>query len=137
MTIKFLQPKDYLITEIRDRVIYLLGDDIKRNINLQNVYFYHSDITESGDRTNISCIFINDEGRLCADMHRSGLDVSMNFICGIFVDSLDEKILKRIIRAFDEGKCTVEDYSHDLHEDRDKKMNLLSVLKSVFFQKSA
>jgi hypothetical protein len=70
-------------------------------------------------------------------MYRSGSDASMNFICGILIDSLDERILKRIIRAFDEGKCTVEDYSHDLYEERSKRLNLFSVFKSVFSQKSA
>jgi len=137
MAVKIAQSKDDLIAEIKDRVIYLLNDDTERNINLKNVYFYHSDLLESNDRTNITCIFIDDEGRLCVDMHRSGADASINFICGIFIDSLDERILKRITRAFDEGKCTVADYPNDFYEARDKKMNLLSVFKSVFFQKSA
>jgi hypothetical protein len=70
-------------------------------------------------------------------MHRLGSDVSINFICGVFVDSLDESILKRIIRAFDEGRCTVADHSHDLYEERDKRSNLFSVFKSAFSKKSA
>ncbi|MCL2155439.1 MAG: hypothetical protein FWH53_07240 [Leptospirales bacterium] len=137
MSVKIIQTKDDLITEIRDRMIYLLEDDLERNVNLRNVYFYHSDILESSDRTNITCIFIDNDGMLCVDMYRSGLDASMNFICGIRVDSLDEKILKRIIRAFDEGKCTVADYSHDLYEEKNKRLNIVSVFKSVFSQKSA
>ena len=137
MAIKIVQSKDELITEIRDKIIYLLKDDLERNINLRNIYFYHSDILESNDRTNITCIFINNEGNLCVDMYRSGPDVSINFICGILIDSLDERILKRISRAFDEGKCTVADYSHDLYEEGDKRMNLFSVFKSVFSKKSA
>ena len=137
MSVKIIQTKDDLITEIRDRMIYLLEDDLERNINLRNVYFYHSDILGSSDRTNITCIFINNDGRLCVDMYRSGLDASMNFICGISLDSLDERILKRIIRAFDEVKCTIEDFSHDLYEERSKRLNIVSVFKSVFSQKSA
>ena len=136
MAEKFFQSKDELITEIRERVIYLLQDDLERNVNLRNVYFYNSDILNNCDRTNITCIFVNNEGNLCVDMYRSGYDVSMNYICGILIDSLDEKILKRIVRAFDEGKCTVEDSSPDLYE-RDKRSNLFSVFRSVFSQKSA
>ncbi|MCL1864402.1 MAG: hypothetical protein FWF73_01160 [Spirochaetes bacterium] len=137
MIIKAVQSKDELIAEIRDRIIYLLKDDIERNINLQNVYFYHSDILAGSDRTNITCIFINNEGNICVDMHRSGSDMSINFICGMLIDLLDEKILKRIIRAFDEGKCAVEDCSYELYEEIGKKSNLFSVFKSVFSQKSA
>ena len=136
MTITIIEPKDYLMEEIRNRVIYLLKDDLERNIILKDVYFYHSDF-RSSDRTNIACIFIDGEGRLCADMHRLGSDVSVNFICGVFIDSLDERILKRIIRAFDEGRCTASDHSHDLYEERNKSSNLFSVFKSVFSRKSA
>jgi hypothetical protein len=136
MAEKILVLKDELITGIKDRAISLLQDDLERNINLRNVYFYNSDLLDSCDRTNITCIFVNSEGNLCVDMYRSGYDVSMNYICGILIDSLDEKILKRIVRAFDEGKCSAEDFSTGFYE-RNKRSNLLSVFKSAFFQKSA
>jgi hypothetical protein len=136
MAEKFFQSKNGLITEIRDKAIYLLEDDLERNINLENVYFYHSDILNSCDRTNITCIFINNEGNLCVDMHRSGSDISINFMCGVPIDSLDIKILTKIERAFDEGKCTAENFSYDSYK-RDKRSNLFSVFKTAFSQKSA
>jgi len=132
-----LQSKDEMMTEIRDRIIYLLNDDLGRIINFEDVYFYPADMLENRNRVIITCIFLNNEGNLCVDMYRSGNDVSANFMCGIAVDSLDERVLKTIIKAFNEAKCRIEDYSCDLYKERNKKLNLLSVFKSVFFQKSA
>ena len=137
MAIKILQAKDELITEIRDKIIYLLNDDIRRNVYLEDVYFYHSDILENRNRVTITCIFINDEGNLCVDMYRAGYDVSSNFMCGIRLDSLDERVLKTIIKAFAEGKFTVEDHLYDSCKEKNKGLNLFSVFKSVFSQKSA
>ena len=137
MAESILQAKDALIKEIRDRIIYLLHDDIRRNVFLEDVYFYHSDILENRNRITITCIFFNDEGNLCIDMYRSGYDMYSNYMCGIRLDSLDERVLNTIVKAFDEDKFFVEAHSYDLCKEKTKRLNLFSAFKSVFSQKSA
>jgi len=123
-----------LIREIKARVSDISCGDNGRPINLDNVVFRESGRSKSGSRINITCIFINEDGNVCADMYRSGSAGCVDFICGLDLRSADDKILKEIKAALLGGKWSASDYQA---EEKNKKRNPVSSFKIPFLQKGA
>lgn len=129
-----IMSKDELIQEIRERITAIPGVDAGRPVNLDNVLFNESGRSGCGGKINITCLFINDDGNVCADMYRAGTAGCIDFICGLTLSSVDEKALKKVISALEEERWSVPDYPL---EKKQKKRNLVSSFKIPFLQKGA
>lgn len=134
MSAVIIETKDELISAIKERIISISGSDEVRTVNLENVQFHESDRTAANGRMYITCIFINEDNNVCADMYRSGAACCVDFICGLDLKSVDEKNLKQILSALDKNICFDEDAPVIAKQ---KKRNLVSALKIPFLQKGA
>jgi len=129
-----INKNEELIREIKEKVSDISCGDNGRPINLDNVVFRESGRSKSGSRINITCLFINEDGNVCADMYRSGSAGSVDFICGLDLSSADERILNEIKTALLGGKWSVADYQA---VENNKKRNPVSSFKIPFLQKGA
>jgi len=129
-----LNSKYELIQEIKSKITEIHGNDSEKPVNLDDVSYRESGRSNCGGKINITCLFINEEGNVCADMYRTGAAGCVDFICGLSLDSINEKFLMKIISALNEKKWSVEDYPV---LKKEKKRNLVSAFKIPFFQKGA
>lgn len=123
-----------LVREIKEKVSDISCGDNGRTINFDNVVFRESGRSKSGSKINITCLFINEDGNVCADMYRSGSAGCVDFICGLDLSSADERILNEIKAVLFEGKWSVTDYQV---VENNKKRNPVSSFKIPFLQKGA
>ena len=126
--------KNELIQKIKMKVIEILGSETGRMVNLDNVLCRESGQSNVGVKISITCLFLNEDGNLCADIYRSGSTGSVDFICGLVIDSLNEKVLKHVITALDENRWSVADCPVS---EKKKKIKFSSAFKILFFQKGA
>ncbi len=123
-----------LIAGIKERVLDISGDDDGRAIDFDDVVFRESGRSGCGGKISITCLFINEDGNVCADMYRSGSAGCVDFICGLDLNSLEEKVLKEIMSALFTGKWSAVDYPI---VEKIKKRNPVSSFKIPFLQKGA
>jgi len=129
-----IKSKDELIHEIKEKITDISGIVARRPVNLENFLFSESHRSGCGGKISITCLFINDDGNVCADMYRFGSAGCVDFICGRALNTIDEKVLKKIMSALEEKKWSVTDYPI---METQKKRNLVSSLKIPFLQKGA
>jgi len=123
-----------LLREIKEKITHISESDAGRPVNLDNVLCHESGRSNCYGKINITCLFINEEGNVCADMYRTGSVGCADFFCGMTLDSVDKKILGEIVSALDRNKWSVADYPV---LEKHKKRNLASSFKIPFFQKDA
>jgi hypothetical protein len=123
-----------LIEGIKERILDISGGDEGRTINFDGVVFRDSGRSGCGGKISITCLFINEDGNVCADMYRSGSAGCVDFICGLDLNSLDEKVLKEMMAAIFSGKWSVVE-SPSVEDN--KKKNPVSSFKIPFLQKGA
>ena len=128
-----IKSKDEIILQIKEKITDIAGSDTGKPVNLDNVFFNESGKSNCGGKIIVTCLFINEDGNACADMYRSGPAGCVDFICGLALISVDEKILKRIISALDENRWSIADFQIE----KQKKKNLVASLKIPFLQKGA
>jgi len=121
-----------LLLEIKERITHISNSDAGRPVNLDNVLIQESGRSGCGGKISISCLFINEDGNVCADMYRTGSAGCVDFICGLTLDSADGKILEGIISALDKNKWSITDYPV---LEKQKKRTIASSFKIPFFQK--
>ncbi len=129
-----INAKDELILEIKGKISEITGPDTAVPVNLDNFLFHESGRSNCGGKINITCIFINEDGNVCGDMYRSGPAGCVDFICGLDLNSVSEKVLKLIISALKENRWSV--LEHPVSE-KQKKRNFTSAFKIPFLQKGA
>lgn len=134
MPAAILKTKDELIFAIKEKIMNISGNDNGEPVNVDNVLLHESDRTNCGGKMYITCIFINEDGNVCADMYRAGAAGYVDFFCGLDLHSISEKNLKLIMSALDGDKWSVPD-SPVL--EKQKKRNLVSSFKIPFLQKGA
>ncbi len=126
--------KDELLLEIKEKISEIAGINAGSPVNLNNFYFHESGRSNCSGKINITCIFINENGNVCGDMYRSGSAGCVDFICGLDLNSVNEKILKKIICELNEDRWTVVEQPVF---EKEKKRNFTSTFKIPFFQKGA
>lgn len=126
--------RDQLIQEITKMVMAISGGYEGMPVNLENVQFFESGRANCGGKIRITCLFINEEGNVCADMYRTGSAGCVDFICGIALNSADEKVLKQIFSALNDNRWSVADSSVPVKQ---KKKNIALSIKLPFIQKGA
>jgi hypothetical protein len=129
-----MNKSESLIAVIRERVLDISGGDDSRPIDLENVVIRETGRSGCGGRISITCLFLNEDGNVCADMYRSGSAGCVDFICGWDLNSADEKVLKAVMSALFSGKWSVADSPA---VEKNKKRNPVSVFKIPFLQKGA
>lgn len=129
-----IKTKDELLLEIKEKISEIAGVNDGSPVNLSNALFHESGRSNFVGKINITCIFINEDGNVCGDMYRSGSAGCVDFICGLDLNSVNEKILKQIICAFDENRWFVVE--HPVCE-KHKKRKFTSTFKIPFLQKGA
>jgi hypothetical protein len=129
-----LDIKDELIREIKEKIQVISGESEGIPVYLENVAFPETDRSAGGGKITITCLFINEDGRLRADMHRSGCAGCVDFICGISLNLLDERSLGKIVYALNENRWSMPEIPAG---KKQKKRNPVSVFKLPFLQKGA
>ena len=126
--------KEELVSQIRNRIISITGDYNEMPVYLADVSFRSPGENGRKGRISICCLFVNEEGNICADMLRSGSAGCADFICGLKISSFEEKVLENIISSLDGNKWYVSD-STDVRVKKKKKFT--SVVKMPFFKRGA
>jgi len=134
MSAAIVKAKDELILEIKEMIMHISGSDAGRPVNLNNVLIRESGRSNCGGKISIACLFINEDGNVCADMYRSGTAGCVDFICGLVLNSVDEKILREMLSALSDNRWSVADYPAF---EKQKKRNFVPSFKIPFTQKSA
>ena len=129
-----INTKEELISAIKEKIMNISGNDAGRPVKLENVPFYESGRPYGSGKIYVASIFINEDGNLCADMYRSGSAGCIDFICGLDLNSADEKNLKQIISALDGNRWSV---AEPPVMEKQKKRNLVSSFKIPFLKKGA
>ncbi len=89
-----------ILDQIQAIIDDITGGDCSIIINLKNVIFNESCRSNLGSSTlAVSSLFINDDGRLCADMYRTGSGGFFEFICGIGIGDVGLRGLDEILYA--------------------------------------
>jgi len=129
-----MNTRDELISAIKEKIMNISGRDAGRPVNLENVLLYESDRTNCGGKLYITCMFINEDGNVYADMCRSGTGGCVDFFCGLGLNSISEKNLKRIMSALDGNMWSV---AASPVLEKQKKRNPVFSIRLPFLQKGA
>ena len=86
------------------------GGDSGTPLYLDGVSYFETRKSRTGSGSlSINCIFINEEGNVCADLYRSGAAGFFDFICGKEISDLSDRGLTEILFALEKGNWSVED----------------------------
>lgn len=86
------------------------GGDTGTPLYLDGVSYFETRKSRTGSGSlSINCIFINEEGNVCADLYRSGAAGFFDFICGKEISDLSDRGLTEILYALEKGNWSVED----------------------------
>ncbi len=129
-----INSKKEMILNIKERILDSCNCKIGMTVNIENFNFSESGKSNSGVKMSISCIFLNEDGNVCADMYRWGAAGCVDFICGRALDSLDENTLKKLIFTLDRNGVLSMNYNSS---SKRKKKHLVSILKFPFLKKGA
>jgi len=86
------------------------GGDTGSPLYLDGVSYFETRKSRTGSGSlSINCIFINDEGNVCADLYRTGSAGFFDFICGKEISDLSDRGLTEILYALEKGNWSVEE----------------------------
>jgi len=86
------------------------GGDTGSPLYLDGVSYFETRKSRTGSGSlSINCIFINEEGNVCADLYRSGSAGFFDFICGKEISDLSDRGLTEILYALEKGLWSVEE----------------------------
>ena len=98
-----------LIQDIKSRIIDA-GGGSGNPIYFEKVSYFESRKSSTGSaNVSINCIFINEEGEICADLYRSGTAGFFDFICGKRISDLSEQGLNEVLYALDNNMWYVKE----------------------------
>jgi len=99
-----------ITARINDLVTEITGGDRGVIVNLKGVTYTETYRSELGSSTiDVSCLFINDDGTLCADMYRTARGGFFEFICGKSIDDMCRKGLHEIVYALTNERWSVSE----------------------------
>lgn len=102
-----------LIADIKNRVCEITKGEIGMIVYLRDASY--NDYSRGGSHNiiTVSCIFINEEGNLCADLFRSGPGGFMECLYGNIVESIGTKAIEIINSALVEGRWYLAENPRD------------------------
>jgi hypothetical protein len=96
-----LYHENELIQEIKSKITDA-GGGSGDPVYLDGVSYFETRKSSTGSaNVSINCIFINEEGEICADLYRSGTAGFFDFICGKKIYDLSERGLREVLYALD------------------------------------
>jgi len=134
MTVGMINIKEELVSGIKNKMSDITYGCKGIPVYLKDVSFRASASKVRNDKISIICLFINEEGKVCADMFRSGPAGCVDFICGIIIESFEESILVNIITCLNKNMWYISDSPDVL---RKNKKTIVSAFKIPFFKKGA
>lgn len=125
-----------LLEAIKSKIVEA-GGDTGTPLYLEGVSYFETRKSRTGSGSlSINCIFINDEGNVCADLYRSGASGFFDFICGKEISDLSSRGLTEIYYALDKGLWSKEDMGELPGKGRKGGLSRLSLkipfMKRVF-----
>jgi len=115
--------EDDTLQQIEELIAEITGDDCGIIINLRNVSFTESSRSGVGSSTfSVSNLFLNDEGRLCADLYRSGSGGFFEFICGIGIEDVGRRGLDEILYALRNNRWALNEQPRPQKKTRSRRM---------------
>lgn len=125
-----------ILDQINTKMNEITGGDGGIIINLRNVAFNESCRSSLGSSTlAVSNLFINDDGRLCADIYRTGSGGFFEFICGMGIEDVGSRGLDEILYALRNERWTLSEQPRPQKKSRSRKM--LMPIRMPFHQKGA
>jgi hypothetical protein len=104
-----LYHENELIRNIKSRIIDA-GGGSGDPVYFERVSYFESRKSSTGSaNVSVNCIFINEEGEICADLYRSGTAGFFDFICGKRIPDLSEQGLREILYALDNDMWYVKE----------------------------
>jgi len=98
-----------LIQEIKARIIDA-GGSSGDPVYLDGISYFETRKSSTGSaNVSINCVFINEEGEVCADLYRSGTAGFFDFICGKRICDLSERGLQEVLYALDNDLWNVKE----------------------------
>jgi len=136
----FMNMRSFGQKEILDQINTIINDitggDGGIIINLKNVAFNESCRSNLGSSTlAVSNLFINDDGRLCADIYRTGSGGFFEFICGMGIEDVGSRGLDEILYALRNDRWTLSEQPRPQKKSRNRK--ILMPIRMPFHLKGA
>lgn len=98
------------LARIKELILEITGDNREAVICFNDVLFNESSRSKMGSSSvSVSCIFLDEEDRICADMYRAGIAGFYEFICGISIDDLPVRGLEEIVFALENRRWSIND----------------------------
>lgn len=134
--IENISENNILLDAIKSKIIEA-GGDTGTPLYLEGVSFFETRKSRTGSGSlSINCIFINEEGRVCADLYRSGPSGFFDFICGKEISDLSSRGLGEIFYALDNGLWSMQDAGESHQKVSSRVLSRLSFkipfMKRVF-----
>ena len=115
--------KEEILDQMKTAINDITCGDSSIIINLRSVEFSESCRSGLGSsRLAIGSLFVNDDGRVCADMYRTGSGGFFEFICGISIDDIGRRGLDEILYALRNGRWSVSEQPRVQKKPRSRKM---------------
>ena len=126
---------DETLLNIKKKVLDITEYEKGMPVYLKQVAFPEND-TRKGPHSiiNASCLFVNEEGKVCADLFRTGSAGFMECIYGNIIDSIGKKGLEDIYSALLEERWYVSESpaERDVKSRRKKSGKRISVVPFRF-----
>lgn len=126
------------VARIRDLITEITGGNRGIVIYLKNVAYTESYRSTIGSSSiSISCIFMNDNEAVCADLYRTGNGGLFDFICGKAIDDLSSRGLDDIAYALSSGNWSVSEQVKSHKHKKVKSRTSIISLRMPFHLKGA
>ncbi len=101
-------PEKDVLRRISERIDEISGGDRSTVIYLNGVSYNESARPVHGSPViAVSCIFVDEDERICADMYRTGNGGFYEFICGKVINDMPVKGLAEIVYALENAKWNI------------------------------
>ena len=112
-----------ILDQINTIINDITGGDCGIIINLRNVAFNESCRSSLGSSNlAVSCLFVNDDGRLCADIYRTGSGGFFEFICGMGIEEVGRRGLDEILYALRNDRWALSEQPGPQKKSRNRKI---------------
>jgi len=93
-----------LVEDIKGKIADITSGEIGMIVYLKNASYHDNSRGSTHNIITVSCVFINDDGNLCADLFRTGAAGFMECLYGNIVSGMGLKGVEVIYSAINEGR---------------------------------
>ncbi len=109
-----------ILLKIKEKIVEITAGESGMIVYLRDAVYNEYNRGSSHNVITISCVFINEDGNLCADLFRSGSGGFMECLYGNIVSSIGPKGIDVINSALKEGRWYISETPKDDSGDKNK-----------------